>query len=263
MNKSHNHPFHMVDKSIWPLITSMSIFNMAFNLIIWFNTNENWNIFLIMLIMTLSSMYMWWKDVINESTFQGCHTSFSNKNMRMGMMLFIVSEIFFFLSFFWAYFHMALSPSIEIGAMWPPKGILLINPYKIPLLNTLLLVSSGFTITWSHYSLINSLKNESILSLSITINLGLIFSMIQIYEYIMCPFTMSDSVFGSIFFMMTGFHGIHVMVGTIFLIVCLIRMYKNHYSFYQHLSFEMASWYWHFVDVVWLFLYIFIYWWIF
>nr|QNV12179.1 cytochrome c oxidase subunit III [Ammophila sabulosa] len=259
---SHNHPFHMVQQSPWPILTSMSILNLAISTILWFHY-KNYLMLLISLMSLMMCLMLWWRDVIRESTFQGCHTLMVQKNIRMGMMLFIVSEAFFFLSFFWTYFHMALSPSIEIGAMWPPKGIILINPYKIPLLNTLLLISSGFTITWSHYSMMINKKSESLISLLITIMLGIIFSSFQMYEYYMCPFTISDSVFGSIFFIATGFHGIHVLIGTTFLMVCLIRMKFNHFSKNRHLGFEMASWYWHFVDIIWLLLYISIYWWIF
>nr|ARX96619.1 cytochrome c oxidase subunit 3 [Sceliphron madraspatanum] len=256
-----NHPFHMVTPSPWPLLTSISIMNQAIGMINWFH-NNNYLLIMISSMFTSLCLFQWWRDVIRESLYQGCHTLIVQKNIRMGMMLFILSELFFFVSFFWAYFHMALSPSIEIGSMWPPKGIKMFNPYKIPLLNTMILVSSGFSITWCHYSIINNNFKESKLSLIITIMLGWIFTMIQIYEYYQAPFTISDSVFGSIFFMSTGFHGIHVIIGNMFLSINLFRLTKFHFSKTHHLGFELASWYWHFVDVIWLFLYMCIYWWI-
>jgi len=169
--------------------------------------------------------------------------------------------IFFFLSFFWGFFHSSLSPSIEIGIIWPPMGINPFNAMQIPLLNTIILLSSGFTVTWAHHALIeNNIKvvNSRLL---ITVILGIYFSSLQAMEYIEAPFSIADAVYGASFFMATGFHGIHVLIGTIFLLICLIRRTKNHFSKAHHFGFEAAAWYWHFVDVVWLFLYINLYWW--
>nr|WCS40528.1 cytochrome c oxidase subunit III [Gilpinia sp.] len=261
MNKNYyNHPFHLVNCSPWPLLGSLSTMIMLIGSIKWFNMKSS-DLMTLGMMINLMIMIQWWRDIIRESTFQGFHTSIVLNGMKLGMMLFIISEIFFFLSFFWAFFHSSLSPSIEIGSIWPPKNIITFNPYHIPLLNTIILVSSGATVTWTHHSLMNNSKNESLKSLMLTIMLGIIFSMFQWFEYNEAPFTMTDSIYGSTFYISTGFHGIHVLIGTTFLLINFLRIYFNHYSKFHHFGFEAAAWYWHFVDVVWLFLYISIYWW--
>nr|YP_010531117.1 cytochrome c oxidase subunit III [Dentathalia scutellariae]UXW93339.1 cytochrome c oxidase subunit III [Dentathalia scutellariae] len=255
-----NHPFHMVDYSPWPILGALSTMILVAGSVKLFHQNSNY-LLILGITITLMIMYQWWRDVVRESTFQGLHTHKVMMNMRWGMILFISSEIFFFISFFWAFFHTSLSPSIEIGSIWPPKGILTFNPTSIPLLNTLILISSGATITWTHHSLMNNNKMESMKSLMLTITLGILFSILQGYEYKMAPFTITDSVYGSTFFMATGFHGLHVLIGTTFLYINFNRIKSNHFSTYHHFGFEAAAWYWHFVDIVWLFLYISIYWW--
>lgn len=212
-------------------------------------------------LLTIICSILWWRDVIRESTFQGNHTKKVVKGIKIGIILFIVSEIIFFSSFFWTFFHSSLSPSIEIGINWPPKSIKSFNPIEIPLLNTIILISSGVTITWSHQRLLANKKKKSIKSIYLTILLGIYFTFLQKWEYTQARFTISDSVYGSTFFITTGFHGIHVIVGTIFLSVCAIRIKIIHFSNKRHLGFEAASWYWHFVDVVWILLYICMYWW--
>nr|YP_010271123.1 cytochrome c oxidase subunit III [Anchon lineatum]UKB86888.1 cytochrome c oxidase subunit III [Anchon lineatum] len=256
----NNHPFHMVESSPWPLITSMGIMTMASGMINMFY-KMNMTLMIMSFTITILCISQWWRDVIRESTFQGLHTKEVIKNMKMGMILFILSEIMFFLSFFWAFFHSSLSPSIEIGMNWPPINIKSFNPMSVPLLNTMILLSSGVSLTWSHGSLLNKNQSQSKKSMMITITLGIYFTIMQLYEYYESPFCISDSVYGSTFFMSTGFHGIHVMVGTMFIIISMMRLNKLHYSSNHHTGFECSAWYWHFVDVVWLFLYISIYWW--
>nr|YP_010531169.1 cytochrome c oxidase subunit III [Athalia sikkimensis]UXW93391.1 cytochrome c oxidase subunit III [Athalia sikkimensis] len=255
-----NHPFHMVDISPWPILGAFSVMTLMSGSIKLFHQNSM-DLFLVGLISTLLIMIQWWRDIIRESTFQGLHTNKVMKNMRLGMILFITSEIFFFVSFFWAFFHAALSPSIEIGSNWPPKGISPFNPMSIPLLNTLILISSGVTITTTHHSLMNNNKKETMNSMMLTIILGVTFTLLQAYEYNMASFTIADSIYGATFFLTTGFHGIHVLIGTTFLMINFFRIKKNHFSMNHHFGFEAAAWYWHFVDVVWLFLYLSIYWW--
>nr|QYF07861.1 cytochrome c oxidase subunit III [Stigmatomma silvestrii] len=256
---NYNHPFHLVSVSPWPIIISFSLMN---NLLMTVNWFHKMNYYMLLTVpCTLMCMYQWWRDVTRESTFQGCHTHMVYKGMRLGMILFIISEILFFLSFFWAYFHSSLTPSMELGLSWPPFGIIPFNPYDIPLLNSIVLVSSGLTVTWSHHSMLINNFNESKKSLLITIMLGIYFSMLQLFEYYESPFTISDSIYGSTFFIATGFHGLHVIIGTLFLFMCFLRMKFLHFSSKHHFGFEAAAWYWHFVDVVWLFLYISIYWW--
>nr|YP_010845349.1 cytochrome c oxidase subunit III [Tetrastichus howardi]QXM14783.1 cytochrome c oxidase subunit III [Tetrastichus howardi] len=253
-------PFHLVTMSPWPILMSFSVMSLLIGIMNWFN-NFNYYLMLYSLIISILCMYQWWRDVIRESTYQGFHTIKVISGLKMGMILFIISEIFFFISIFWCYFHMFLSPSIEIGMIWPPKNILSFNPYNIPLLNTIILLSSGITITWCHYSILLSKKLSSFISLLYTIILGIVFTLIQYMEYDHASFTMADSVYGSIFFMSTGFHGLHVIIGTLFLMINLIRINNNNYSSIHHFGFESAAWYWHFVDVVWLFLYLLIYVW--
>nr|AKK32510.1 cytochrome c oxidase subunit III [Aenictopecheidae sp. PJ-2015] len=256
----NNHTFHLVDYSPWPLTGSIAGMTLTSGLIMWFHM-KNMNLLLIGMIIMLLTMYQWWRDIIREGTYQGKHTTSVTMNLKIGMMLFIVSEVFFFVSFFWGFFHSSLAPTIEIGMKWPPNSIMPFNPMQIPLLNTLILLSSGFTITWSHHSLLNKNYKQTMISLMMTIILGIYFTMLQGYEYIESNFTISDSVYGSSFFMATGFHGLHVIIGTLFLMMMIMRHYMNHFSNKHHFGFEAASWYWHFVDVVWLFLYISLYWW--
>nr|YP_010872945.1 cytochrome c oxidase subunit III [Pheidole flaveria]WGV34141.1 cytochrome c oxidase subunit III [Pheidole flaveria] len=255
----HNHPFHLVTTSPWPIIISLNIFNNLISTVSWFH-NMNYNL-LLTIPCTLMCMYQWWRDVTREATFQGIHTFNVYLGMRLGMILFIISEILFFFSFFWAYFHSSLAPSMEIGQLWPPMGIKPFNPFDIPLMNTIILISSGLTVTWSHHAMLNNNLKESMKSLLLTIGLGIYFTTLQVIEYIEAPFTIADSIYGSTFFIATGFHGLHVIIGTLFLFFCYIRLSSLHFSATHHFGFEAAAWYWHFVDVVWLFLYISIYWW--
>nr|AYN50427.1 cytochrome c oxidase subunit 3 [Ceratopus sp. CG351] len=255
-----NHPFHLVDQSPWPLLASMSMFSFMMGMIKWFHLNEL-NLLLFSTLTNILIMMQWWRDVVREGTFQGLHTQKVTTGLRWGMVLFIISEIFFFIAFFWAFFHASLSPSIELGMNWPPKGINPFNPLEIPLLNTLILITSGLTITWSHHSIMENNYNQAVQSLLITVLLGFYFTVLQGYEYMEAPFTIADSIYGSTFFMTTGLHGLHVIIGSTFLFVCLLRLWNNHFSSTHHFGFEAAAWYWHFVDVVWLFLYISIYWW--
>nr|AHX97815.1 cytochrome c oxidase subunit III [Paroligoneurus sp. QL-2014] len=254
-----NHPFHLVSVSPWPLMSSLSLLVFMMGSLKFFNEFVL-NLFLIGLILILMNLYQWWRDVIRESTLQGFHSFFVKYGLIIGMFLFILSELMFFLSFFWSYFHGVLSPSVDLGSLWPSNNIEVFNPYNIPLLNTLILLSSGITITWAHYMMYIHKLDESLFLVQITIVLGLIFTFFQYIEYNDSFFSMSDSMYGSMFFLMTGFHGIHVLIGTLFIFICFLRMYNYHFSNYHHFGFEASSWYWHFVDVVWLFLYIFVYW---
>nr|UBU96195.1 cytochrome c oxidase subunit 3 [Meloe poggii] len=255
-----NHPFHLVDVSPWPILGSFSALIVMAGISKWFHMFTTDLLFIGFTSMLLI-MYQWWRDISRESTFQGLHTMNVSLGLRWGMILFITSEVFFFISFFWSFFHNSLSPSIEIGMLWPPKGIQTFNPIQIPLLNTLILLTSGLTVTWAHHSLMENNYSQTLQGLFLTVVLGAYFSLLQGYEYLESSFSLSDAAYGSSFFMATGFHGIHVIIGTAFLLVCLFRHYLNHFSQIHHFGFEAAAWYWHFVDVVWLFLYISVYWW--
>nr|YP_010411409.1 cytochrome c oxidase subunit III [Agrilus sichuanus]URN73055.1 cytochrome c oxidase subunit III [Agrilus sichuanus] len=260
MSLHKNHPFHLVEVSPWPLYGALSAMTLMSGLIKWFHQQQE-NLFLMGILITLMIMYQWWRDTTREGTFQGLHTITVAVGLRWGMILFIVSEVFFFISFFWGFFHSSLSPAVEIGAIWPPKGINPFNPLQIPLLNTLILLSSGITVTWAHHALMENNFKQSVQGLLLTVILGFYFTALQGYEYLESPFSIADAVYGSSFFMATGFHGLHVIIGTTFLLVCLLRQNNNHFSPTHHFGFEAAAWYWHFVDVVWLFLYVSIYWW--
>lgn len=260
MSINHNHPYHLVDYSPWPLTGAIGTITLVTGLIKWFH-NFNINLLILGYFIILLTIYQWWRDICREGTFQGKHTILVSKGLRWGIILFIISEIFFFISFFWAFFHRRLSPNIEIGSIWPPISITPFNPFQIPLLNTIILITSGITVTWAHHALIENNYTQTSQRLFITIILGIYFTILQAYEYIEAPFTIADRIYGSTFFLATGFHGLHVIIGTIFLITCFFRHLNNHFSRNHHFGFEAAAWYWHFVDVVWLFLYISIYWW--
>lgn len=258
--KNKNHPFHLVDKRPWPLIGSLSILITFIGIIKWFYFWKL-NLLIIRILTSIIIIFQWWRDIIREGTFQGQHTIKVEINLRWGIILFIISEIFFFVSFFWRFFHNSLSPSTNLGILWPPLRITTFNPLEIPLLNTLILLTSGITITWSHQAIIENNLKQRIQRLILTIILGIYFSILQFYEYKEAPFSIYDSVYGSSFFIATGFHGLHVLIGSSFLIICRIRLINIHFSKNHHFGFEAAAWYWHFVDVVWLFLYLSIYWW--
>lgn len=211
--------------------------------------------------MIIYSMSVWWRDVIREGTYQGHHTYPVQIGLRYGVLLFIVSEIMFFVAFFWAFFHSSLAPTVEIGAIWPPLGILVLNPWEIPFLNTVILLSSGAAVTWAHHAILAGKREQAVYGLSITILLAAIFTGFQGYEYLLAPFTISDGIYGSTFYLSTGFHGFHVLVGTAFLTVCLFRLGNHHFTKQHHFGFEAAAWYWHMVDVIWLFLFVCIYYW--
>lgn len=260
MSTHSNHPFHLVDYSPWPLTGSIGAITTVSGIVKWFHQYD-FSLFLLGNLITILTVYQWWRDVSRERTFQGLHTEPVTVGLRWGIILFILSEILFFTSFFWAFFQRSLSPAIELGRLWPPLGIIPFNPFQIPLLNTLILLTSGITVTWAHHSLIERNHSQASQGLFFTVILGIYFTILQAYEYIEAPFTIADSVYGSTFFIATGFHGIHVLIGTTFLLICLIRHLNNHFSKSHHFGFEAACWYWHFVDVVWLFLYVSIYWW--
>lgn len=254
------HPFHLVNPSPWPYIMGCNIFLTTLGFVIYFHYKIKILLFIGLLLISFC-LFLWFKDIIRESSYQGFHTLATLKGLKMGFILFIVSEIFLFLSFFWAFFHSSLSPSIELGLLWPPLGVNAINPFSVPLLNTAILLSSGVTVTWCHHSIINKDRINSLKSLILTIILGVIFTLFQLFEYFESSFCIADSVYGSVFFIATGFHGFHVFVGSLFLIICLIRLNNYQFTNSHHFGFEAASWYWHFVDIIWLYLFICIYWW--
>ena len=256
------HSFHLVDPSPWPLIAAFGAFFLVSGTVLYMHKfSGGVNLFLTGLFLILFVMYVWWRDVIREATFEEQHTMVVQKGLRLGMVLFIVSEIMFFFAFFWAFFHSSLAPVFNIGGVWPPVGITIIPASGIPLTNTIFLLSSGATVTWAHHAIVVRAKKHALISLIFTIVLAILFLSLQGFEYVEAPFNISDGAFGSCFYMATGFHGFHVFIGTICLIVSLIRVIFNHFTDKHHFGFESAAWYWHFVDVVWLFLFLSVYWW--
>ncbi|WP_417666710.1 cytochrome c oxidase subunit 3 [Roseibium sp.] len=275
-----NHDYHLVDPSPWPLLASIGAFLMAIGaigfmklaqgseLILFGMDLTGWGLFAVGLVMVLYVMFAWWRDTIKEA-HEGHHTRVVALHLRYGMLLFIASEVMFFVAWFWAYFDAALFAGEAIqfarveatGGVWPPEGIETFDPWHLPLLNTLILLLSGTTVTWAHHALLHDDREGLKWGLVCTVVLGIIFTICQAYEYGHAAFTFDGNIYGATFFMATGFHGFHVIVGTIFLAVCLFRALAGHFTKEQHFGFEAAAWYWHFVDVVWLFLFVAIYIW--
>jgi heme/copper-type cytochrome/quinol oxidase subunit 3 len=262
MSSIQRHPYHLVDPSPWPLVSAISALVTAIGAAMFMHSFQNGTTILFLgIFMVICSMFVWWRDVIREATFTGYHTKTVQLGLRLGMILFITSEVMLFFAFFWAFFHASLSPTVELGSIWPPVSIQTFDPWEVPLLNTLILLLSGATVTWAHHEILAGRKEQAQIGLALTLILAITFTAFQAYEYIEASFNISDGVYGSTFFMATGFHGFHVIIGTIFLTVCFIRLSKNHFTKIHHFGFEAAAWYWHFVDVVWLFLFVTIYWW--
>lgn len=254
------HPYHIITLSPWPLYTALAIWSFTRITVVSFFTKSMLFTYLTILTLMIIS-FLWWRDVVRETLSQGFHHGEVLEGLKLGIILFISSEVFFFVRFFWAYFHSRISPCIEIGQVWPPMSVESFNPINVPLLNTLILLSSGVTVTWRHHCILINDHIISNFSLCLTWILGLYFTALQGLEYWQACFCISDSCYGSTFYIATGFHGIHVLIGTSFLFICWFRNYFYQINIDHLLGFEIAAWYWHFVDVVWLILYSSIYWW--
>jgi cytochrome c oxidase subunit 3 len=272
------HDYHLLDPSPWPAVGAGSALVLAVGFIVFMTGDRNFLWVIPGLVGVFYTMFVWWRDVVKEA-HSGYHTPVVQLHLRYGMILFIASEVMFFVAWFWAFFDASLNPAtvaldavtgefigqverFEVtGGIWPPQGTEVFDPWHLPLLNTLILLTSGTTVTWAHHSLLHNNRRGLIWGLVLTILLGATFTGVQIYEYANASFSFGGGIFGSTFFMATGFHGAHVLIGTIFLIVCLFRARAGHFTPQQHFGFEAAAWYWHFVDVVWLFLFTFVYVW--
>ena len=266
-----NHDYHLVNPSPWPVVGAASAFILAIGAVNWMH-GGNWLIMALGFALVFYTMFMWWRDVIAEA-HAGDHTPVVSLHLRYGMIMFIASEVMFFVAWFWAFFDASLFTGEAIQAsrvaategIWPPKGTAIFDPWHLPLVNTLILLTSGTTVTWAHHALLNNDRQGLKWGLIATVALGALFTSVQAYEYAHAAFAFSrdngGNIYGSTFFMATGFHGFHVLIGTIFLLVCLFRAMKGHFTPQQHFGFEAAAWYWHFVDVVWLFLFSCVYVW--
>jgi len=287
---SKQHDYHLVEPSPWPIVGSLSALVLALGAVAWMRTGNGglfgvegpW-MFFVGLLGVLVTMIGWWRDVVHESVVERAHTPVVQLHLRYGMILFIASEVMFFVAWFWAYFDAALFPAAQTipgdqmvgltarqevtGGQWPPvatedgRFLATFDPWGLPLVNTLVLLLSGTTVTWAHHALLQNDRRGLIWGLVLTIILGILFTTLQVYEYQHAAFEFSGHIYGSVFFMATGFHGAHVVIGTLFLIVCLFRALRGHFTPEKHFGFEAAAWYWHFVDVVWLFLFASIYVW--
>lgn len=253
-------PFHLTELRPWPLTGALSAFTLTAGLTNWFH-NKDISCLTLGLTITIITIIQWWRDVTREGAFQGFHTKKVVTGLRWGIILFITSEVLFFFAFFWAFFHSRLAPTHDLGCTWPPTGITPINPFSIPLLNTAVLLASGVTVTWAHHSLIAKDHAGGSQGLALTVALGAYFTLLQAIEYQEASFSIADRAYGTTFFVATGFHGLHVLIGSSFLLVCLSRTIVHQFSDTHHVGFESAAWYWHFVDVVWIFLFLSIYWW--
>jgi cytochrome c oxidase subunit 3 len=256
------HSYHLVDPSPWPILASLGALMLTTGGVLYMHKFiGGWSLFSTGGLTIIYVMYTWWRDVVREATFEDTHTITVQKGLRLGMILFILSEVVFFFAFFWAFFHSSIAPTYNIGGVWPPKAISTISTYTIPLTNTFLLLTSGATVTWAHHALLIRAKKHTLIALIFTLTLATLFTCLQGFEYINAPFNISDGIYGSCFYLATGFHGFHVFIGTIAILVSFIRIILNHFTNKHHFGFEAAIWYWHFVDVVWLFLFINVYWW--
>ncbi len=264
-----NHDYHLVDPSPLPIFTAFSLLMLAIGSVLFMHGKFMGKITLPLgLFLVLACMFSWWSDVIKEGREHNAHTKIVQKGLSIGMIIFIVSEVMFFVAFFWSFFHARLFPHEMIASdpwsvaasIWPPKGIETFDPWNLPFMNTLILLLSGTTVTWAHHSLIHNKRAEAVRALGITIFLGVSFTLLQAYEYHHASFTIDQGIYPANFYLATGFHGAHVIIGTVFLAVSYFRAKKGHYDAPNNiLGFEFAAWYWHFVDVVWIFLFIFVY----
>ena len=260
--KFQSHPYHLVDPSPWPLALSFTLLILTVSTVMYLHGFQyGGELVLLGLFLLSTGMSFWLRDVIVEASFLGHHTEQVKRGLTIGFALFIISELMAFFSVFWAYFHSSLAPTVEIGGSWPPLGIEILDPFAIPLLNTILLLSSGAFITYAHHAIIKGNRSSAILGIILTLLFAIIFTGLQYYEYCEAGFTIADSVFGTVFFASTGLHGFHVIVGTLFIGVQFIRILNHHITTTHHVGLESSIAYWHFVDVVWLFLYAFVYLW--
>lgn len=260
MNLGRRHFFHIVETSAHPLLSSLSAFFFLSSLVFAMHGIEySFYFFIISIMLLVVTIYDWFSDIVNEGSFRGDHTLVVRRGLKYGFFLFIVSEFMVFFGFFWAFFHSAYNATFYIDEMWPPQGLDQINYLGLPLFNTLILIVSGISITWAHRSVALGSILEAFSAFLITILLGALFVCLQMYEYYEAGFDISDGVYPSTFYMLTGLHGFHVIIGVSFIFVCFIRLLRKHFTVKHYLGFVFAIWYWHFVDAIWILLYLTVY----
>lgn len=268
MSGAQEHEYHLVNPSPWPVVAATATLALTTGLALFMHDKPSGLIILLLGALFLIFIAgLWWRDVVREGRFDKAHTKVVRAGLRFGMALFILSEVMFFFAFFWAFFKAWLDPVAILegnwpvaDGVWPPQGIKPFDPWDVPFLNTLILLLSGTTVTWAHHALMTGNKKDLITGLAWTVFLGICFTSLQAFEYAHAAFGFKDGIYSSTFYMATGFHGAHVIIGTTFLFVCLLRARAGHFNTEHHLGFEFAAWYWHFVDVVWLFLFVNVYW---
>ena len=255
------HPWHLVEPSPWPAVGTVAATTMALGGVWYMHEGIIWG-FLVGVVLLLFTFWGWWNDVVSEAEGDTDHTPPVQRGLRVGVVMFIISEVMFFFAFFWAFFHSSM-PALSLVAQptWPPEGIVPLDPWSVPFLNTLILLTSGATVTYAHHAVRAGDRRMAVFGTALTVILGFIFLGFQAYEYGHAAFGFTDGIYSSTFYLATGFHGFHVFVGACFLTVCLFRARAGHFKPDQHVGFEAAAWYWHFVDVVWLFLFVWVYWW--
>ncbi len=266
-NTTQKHPYHLLNPSPWPALSAVALLLLTVGMARFMHALvAGLPIALLGFALVLYCMYGWWRDIVREAEVDKAHSVPVARGLRLGMLLFITSEVMFFSAFFWAFFQMSTLPRAPLEdvwaiapGIWPPKGIEPFDPWSIPFLNTLVLLLSGTTVTWAHYAVLKNDRKSLITALWMTVGLGALFTSLQAYEYLHAAFGFTQGVYASTFYMATGFHGLHVLIGTLFLGVCLVRAYRGHFTPDRHLGLEFAAWYWHFVDVVWLFLFVCVY----
>jgi len=262
MKKFNKHLFHVLEPSLWPFFLASGIFffvtGLAFSI---HYINKGYYLIILSICILLFISLAWFLDISREAVIDGFHSQIVRNGIKLGFLFFIVSEIMLFFGFFWAFFHASLSPSIEIGSIWPPRGLNAIAIFEFPLYNTFLLIISGFSVTWAHRGICLGFFRNAIDGLLLTICLGLFFILLQGLEYYDSTFNLSDGVYTCVFFLLTGLHGLHVIIGVIFLFGCLVSLFSNSFLDTHYLRFILAVWYWHFVDIVWILLFLTLYCW--
>lgn len=255
-------PNHLVKPSPWPLYISFGVFLLALSFTSWMHNYLDAGYLLIFAFIFVVLIFIYWtRDIVREFLYLGVHTLKSKEGINSGFNLFIISEAFFFAGFIYAYFYSALAPTIYLGASWPPVGLEALDPWGIPFLNTLILLTSGSTATYAHNALLSDRRRDGLLGLLLTIILAWAFTGLQVYEYYEASFSLSDSIYGGVFFSTVSLHGAHVVIGTLFLMVAYYRLSKFQFSAKSHIGLETSLLYWHFVDLIWLFVFSFYYIW--